>query len=55
MKSTPGQGTTAELWLPVAEITAEPVPAAETPASVPTPALTVMAVDDDSLVLLTQF
>jgi PAS domain S-box-containing protein len=52
MKSAPGQGTTAELWLPVAGITADPTPAAETPASAPIPALTVLAVDDDSLVLM---
>ncbi|WP_428423947.1 PAS domain S-box protein [Pararhizobium sp.] len=52
MQSTPGQGTTAELWLPVAEITAKPEPAAETPSRAPIPPLTVMAVDDDGLVLM---
>jgi PAS domain S-box-containing protein len=52
MNSTPGQGTTAELWLPVAEIAAKPQSAPEVPPSVPVPPLTVIAVDDDSLVLM---
>jgi CheY-like chemotaxis protein len=52
MKSSPGQGTTAELWLPVAEINDVPEPAAEIPSPAPVPPLIVMAVDDDSLVLM---
>lgn len=52
--SDEGKGTTAELWLPVAETDA---PAArETPAAPPPPArvdaLCVLAVDDDPLVLM---
>jgi PAS domain S-box-containing protein len=52
MKSKPGEGTTAELWLPVAEIDDLPEPVVETPPSAPVPPMTVMAVDDDSLVLM---
>ena len=52
MRSKPGQGTTAELWLPVADISDVPEPVTETPSSAPVPALTIMAVDDDSLVLM---
>ena len=52
LKSRPGEGTTAELWLPVADNPAASVEA----AGEPTPAelrrsLTVLAVDDDALVL----
>jgi CheY-like chemotaxis protein len=52
LKSQKGQGTTAELWLPVAE--KSPVAAAETRAPAPSqdsPTLTVLVVDDDPLVL----
>ncbi len=52
LKSQKGQGTTAELWLPVAE--KSPVTAAETRAPAPSqdsPTLTVLVVDDDPLVL----
>jgi PAS domain S-box-containing protein len=52
MKSKSGQGTTAELWLPVAEIKDLPEPAVEIPPFAPVPSLTLMAVDDDSLVLM---
>ncbi len=52
VKSTSGEGTTAELWLRVAEIAAEPQSVAEVTPSAPVPPLTVMAVDDDSLVLM---
>ncbi|WEZ85536.1 PAS domain S-box protein (plasmid) [Rhizobium sp. 32-5/1] len=52
MKSTLGRGTTAELWLPVAEITGKSDAAVETSASAAVPPLTVLAVDDDSLVLM---
>ena len=55
LKSAKGQGTTAELWLPIAAQAAEPVE----PVPLPTPepqapvALKVLAVDDDPLVLMT--
>jgi PAS domain S-box-containing protein len=52
LKSRKGEGTTAELWLPIAE--KFPVAAAETKAPAPSrgsPKLTVMVVDDDPLVL----
>ena len=53
LSSKPGEGTTAEIWLPVAQqqpaaVEVEPAaPAAETTRS-----LTVLAVDDDALVLM---
>jgi CheY-like chemotaxis protein len=55
LRSRKGEGTTAELWLPVAK---EQAAAAEAPASVPAePAqasgpLVILAVDDDALVLM---
>ncbi|BBK42522.1 histidine kinase [Allostella vacuolata] len=54
LKSRLGEGTTAELWLPAAAAASPPAPgpAASPGASPPTgPALTVLAVDDDGLVL----
>jgi PAS domain S-box-containing protein len=53
--SQPGQGTTVELWLPVpgADAAAEadkPLP--EPPAPGPVGPLTILAVDDDSIVLI---
>jgi PAS domain S-box-containing protein len=54
LRSAPGHGTTAELWLPVAKEAAEPEAAPPT-ADVPLPhvgPLTVLAVDDDALVLM---
>jgi len=55
LKSVAGEGTTAELWLPVGdkgevEVTAAPV--LEAPLDPAPTALTVLAVDDDSLVLM---
>ncbi|MBL0727154.1 PAS domain-containing sensor histidine kinase [Piscinibacter sp. HJYY11] len=56
LKSAKGQGTTAELWLPVAPAASEvPPPAQAAPPSLPaasTGPLTVLAVDDDALVLM---
>ncbi|WOB10248.1 PAS domain S-box protein [Piscinibacter gummiphilus] len=53
LKSTKGEGTTAELWLPVAREQAEPAPAPVAPSEVAQVApLTVLAVDDDALVLM---
>ncbi len=53
LKSRKGQGTTAELWLPIAE--KSPVGAAETKAPAPSGngllSLTALVVDDDPLVL----
>jgi CheY-like chemotaxis protein len=54
LHSAPGQGTTAELWLPVAQEAAE-VPAAsiedEAQIQATASSLRVLAVDDDALVL----
>jgi PAS domain S-box-containing protein len=57
LKSARGEGTTAELWLPVArDAASEPGTAEAAPASPGAPAqvepLTVLAVDDDALVLM---
>ena len=49
-----GQGTTAELWLPVAKASTEAVAATRFVQAAPAKALrplTVLAVDDDALVL----
>jgi PAS domain S-box-containing protein len=52
LRSQKDRGTTAELWLPVANVSAQPVaPAQAVPAKTPRP-LTILAVDDDSLVLM---
>jgi PAS domain S-box-containing protein len=54
LKSHPGEGTTADIWLPIAEGTAEPDRRGEpTPAPVPRASrrLSVLVVDDDLLVL----
>lgn len=55
LKSRPGSGTTAEIWLPVAEGDAEPeaadaIPTEETSAAARE--LVVLAVDDDALILM---
>ncbi|MBO0906609.1 PAS domain-containing sensor histidine kinase, partial [Jiella sonneratiae] len=54
LESQPGAGTTAEIWLPVAaaarELRAPQTPAPRQPVS--SPALTILAVDDDALVLM---
>jgi PAS domain S-box-containing protein len=53
MKSSPGEGTTAELWLPVStDAIVEPSPLAEQSADRQSRSLNVLAVDDDSLVLM---
>lgn len=56
LRSQPGQGTTAEIWLPIAEPVAE-VPAAAAPSALEAEAdktspLRILAVDDDALVLM---
>ncbi|NLR97184.1 PAS domain S-box protein [Rhizobium sp. P38BS-XIX] len=52
MRSTPGEGTVAELWLPLCNEQAEPATRVERMAAAPDRRLSVMVVDDDSLVLL---
>ncbi len=55
LKSRKGEGTTAELWLPVSETKAGKAPAPSTIRQTPpvaTRPLTVLAVDDDALVLM---
>jgi signal transduction histidine kinase len=49
LESTPGQGTTIRLWLPVSSEPAAPV-ARRAPASEATSPLTVLLVDDDPLI-----
>jgi len=53
LKSVHGQGTTAELWLPATTLPSAPA-AVGAPAAVQTDtgALTVLAVDDDALILM---
>jgi hypothetical protein len=52
MKSKSGQGTTAELWLFIAEINEFPASVAETPPPTQVPPLVVMAVDGDGVVFM---
>ena len=53
LKSRPGEGTTVDIWLPIAEETAVPELRAEAPAAIPRASrqLSVLVVDDDLLVL----
>jgi len=53
LKSRPGEGTTADIWLPIAEETAVPELRAEAPAPAARASrqLSVLVVDDDLLVL----
>jgi CheY-like chemotaxis protein len=55
LRSQAGEGTTAEIWLPVAPAQEEamPAPSSAAPAGAapPRPSLSVLAVDDDALVL----
>jgi CheY-like chemotaxis protein len=51
LKSQKDQGTTAELWLPVASAYAVAAPIADEPAAPQVPRLCILVVDDDSLVL----
>jgi PAS domain S-box-containing protein len=54
LHSRKGKGTTAEIWLPVAHAAAETVSPGQTQTAPATlvPSLTVLAVDDDALVLM---
>ncbi|MGB8072416.1 MAG: PAS domain S-box protein [Pseudolabrys sp.] len=55
LRSQKDRGTTAELWLPVAKASVQPVtPAQAAPAKTVQP-LTILAVDDDALVLATGY
>jgi len=51
LKSRPGEGTRAEIWLPIAGAGAGEKDAAAKSETAPASALKVLAVDDDSLVL----
>jgi PAS domain S-box-containing protein len=51
LKSQPGEGTTAEIWLPAAADEALAASRPEMAEAVPTKTLRVLAVDDDGLVL----
>jgi PAS domain S-box-containing protein len=51
LKSEKGVGTTAELWLPVVTTGSVVKPSIRAPATLPVPGLSVLVVDDDSLVL----
>ena len=54
LHSRKGQGTTAEIWLPVANVAADaldPGPQQTAPTTL-VPSLTILAVDDDALVLM---
>jgi PAS domain S-box-containing protein len=52
LKSKPGRGTTAELWLPRSSGVAAPEQPVAPPASDVSAALRILAVDDDPLVLM---
>ena len=54
LHSRKGKGTTAEIWLPVAHAAAETVSPGQTQTAPATlvPSLTILAVDDDALVLM---
>jgi PAS domain S-box-containing protein len=52
LSSKPGEGTTAELWLPVGGQAAKADAAPAAAPEAPTPRLKVLAVDDDNLVLV---
>jgi PAS domain S-box-containing protein len=51
LKSVKGQGTCAELWLPVAVDGMAAKPVSPRPSMAPVPRLSVLVVDDDALVL----
>lgn len=52
MRSRKGNGTTAELWLPVATVVPKTAPAGTAIPAKKQPSLVVLAVDDDALVLM---
>jgi PAS domain S-box-containing protein len=52
LRSRKGAGTTAEIWLPVAEATTPAAVQAAEPEPAANPTLKILAVDDDALVLM---
>ncbi len=52
LHSRKGSGTTAELWIPIAKTSAQPAAPTHPPAAKTVRPLTVLAVDDDALVLM---
>lgn len=52
LKSAPGKGTTAEIWLPVAASEGDVAPILPDAVEQPRQSLKILAVDDDSLVLM---
>jgi PAS domain S-box-containing protein len=52
LRSAPGEGTTAEIWLPVAREAGRPARAPSETVPEATPGLAILAVDDDPLVLM---
>lgn len=52
LKSAPRVGTTAEIWLPISEGHTGELPAPPITAATPQPVLRILAVDDDTLVLM---
>src|SRR5262249_58246463 len=52
LHSRQGRGTTVELWMPVPIISAQPVAPPQPQAAMALRPLTILAVDDDALVLM---
>jgi CheY-like chemotaxis protein len=52
LHSQKGSGTTAELWLPIGKASAQPAAPAQAVPAKTVPSLTILAVDDDALVLI---
>jgi len=52
LRSRKGEGTTAELWLPVAKTSARPIAPAQAVSATTLRPLTIVAVDDDPMVLM---
>jgi PAS domain S-box-containing protein len=54
LESAPGQGTSAELWLPATSLTPEEnIPKPDEAARAPAQRMTVLVVDDDALIAMT--
>ena len=52
LRSRKGEGTTAEIWLPVAKTSAQPIAPTQTASGKTLRPLTIVAVDDDPMVLM---